>query len=265
MAKLHRMVKLNDRFDTYVFTFLLPPSVATVTSQDIFSKEFSYGHHRWTLSTVRGDQHLGAYLAMANVYDGMTCSVDFTMTLLNNDHYTKNETYVERGCVFSSQNPRLGRKSFIALTDLTMRGFQLPLGGDGGGWFLLELELRNCKSSFEQVHSPLILSNVTFLRLLTIVLLYNVNSVSIIRKSLRVSYARMTYLTLSICIINYCYHRPSPPRSHPKLCLIAYMYEALHDLMPDYISVLCTRVLDNRNTQGIGLTCTSATNLISSP
>lgn len=158
MAKLHRMVKLNDRHNTHVFTFLLPPGVAasTTANQDVFNKEFLYGHQRWTVSAVRGEQHLGVYLTLSSAYDGMTCTVDFTATLLNQDHYTKNETYVERGCVFSSLSPRQGRKSFIALTDLTTRGFQMPFTGGGGGWFHLELDIRNCRSIFEQVSGPLI-------------------------------------------------------------------------------------------------------------
>lgn len=145
MAKLYRYVKLNDRFDTQVFTFLLPTRlVKEQYSQDIYSKDFTYGHQKWTVSFMKGEKHLGSYLKLRTVAGGMTCKLDYSFTMVNKDHFTKNESFIETGCDFTIQNCIHGRKTFICLNELAVRNFMQE-----NGEFLVELEMRNIITSFE--------------------------------------------------------------------------------------------------------------------
>ena len=149
MAKLHRMVKLDDRFNTHVFTFLLPSSaIFGQSSMDTFSRDFVYGHQKWTFSAVRGDSHLGASVSLSSVCEFMTVTVDVTFTMVNQEHYTKSERFEIRGCGFNSQCKTHGRRNFIGLPDLVSRNFQTK---HESGWYVIELEMRDPKSNFEQV------------------------------------------------------------------------------------------------------------------
>jgi len=55
MARLLRFVRLDDSFDTQVFTFALPESLPCLesvrapgaTPEDFVSRDFNYGHQRW--------------------------------------------------------------------------------------------------------------------------------------------------------------------------------------------------------------------------
>jgi len=174
MAKLHRFVRLDDRFDTHIFTFLLPPSLAlhttpgaTTSAQDTVSRDFMYAHQKWTLSVERGDLHAGVYVNLDNVYEGMTVTVDLSVTLVNQDHFARNESYVEKDCAFTSRRSSVGRKSFVAVTELVRAGYQILADqcnlrsmekpqptfefNAPAGPMLLEVEMRNCRTTFQQV------------------------------------------------------------------------------------------------------------------
>ena len=53
----------------------------------------SYGHQRWAITFSRHDKSLGVYLVWKNPSEGMKVFVDFTITLLNRDHYSENKTF----------------------------------------------------------------------------------------------------------------------------------------------------------------------------
>lgn len=142
MAKLFRMIKLNDRFDTQVFTFVLPNKILREFSPDVYSKDFVYGYQKWTVSFVKNDHHLGAYLKLQSSSTAMVCKLDYSFTILNSEHFTKNESFLEKGCVFSGENDTKGRKAFVPLEDLISRKFMQE-----NGEFLVELELRNIVST----------------------------------------------------------------------------------------------------------------------
>ena len=144
MAKFHRFLKLNDRFDSQVFTFVLPNKVAFEQTQESFTKDFIYGHHKWSAIFVKTDLHLGTFLKLQSVTQGMKCQIDFSFTLLNREHYTRNESFIEKGCVFTSEENQRGRKSFVGLNDLVQRNFM-----QDSGEFLVELELRKINCTFE--------------------------------------------------------------------------------------------------------------------
>lgn len=144
MARLYRFVKLSDRFDTQVFTFVLPNKITREFSPDIFSKEFTYGYQKWNVSFVRSDKHLGSYLRLQTPAEGMTCRLDFSFTMLNKEHFTRNESYIEKSNDFTPEQTTNGRKAFIPLNDLTQRQF-LQTSGE----FLVELEMRNMLTFYE--------------------------------------------------------------------------------------------------------------------
>ncbi|XP_021373518.1 uncharacterized protein LOC110463337 [Mizuhopecten yessoensis] len=142
MAKLFRMIRLNDRFDTQVFTFSLPNKILREFSPDVYSKDFVYGYQKWTVSFVKSDHHLGAYLKLQTSSNAMLCKMDYSFTFLNSEHFTKNESFLEKGCEFSDQSDTKGRKTFMPLEDLLHRKFIQE-----NGEFLVELELRNIVST----------------------------------------------------------------------------------------------------------------------
>ena len=144
MAKLFRVVKLNDRFDTQIYTFLLPNKILREFSPDVYSKDFVCGYQKWTVSFVKSERHLGSYIKLQSLAPGMVCKADYSFTMVNKEHFTKNETYIEKACEFTSDSDTKGRKTFVPLGDLVNRTF-MQVNGE----FLVELELRNIVSSLE--------------------------------------------------------------------------------------------------------------------
>ncbi|CAL1532756.1 unnamed protein product [Lymnaea stagnalis] len=144
MAKLCRFVKLNDRFNAQVFTFMLPGRILREFTPDIYSKDFVYGYQRWNVSFVRTDRHIGAYLKLQTPSQGLRCRMDFSFTVVNRDHFTKNVSFIEKSCEFSPEANVFGRKTFTEIDDLLKRNF-LQESGD----LLVEVEMRNIHSIYE--------------------------------------------------------------------------------------------------------------------
>ena len=157
MAKLFRLSKLYDRFDTQVFTFQLPPSLIKEFSPDVFSRDFSYGGHTWAIQLIRSEKHIGAYLCLKNPSDGLSCKIDYSFTILNREHFTRNDSVVERGCLFDIENHTHGRKTFIGISDLCNRNFMQDSGD-----FLIELEMRNATTIYETVRSSPFIQKTLF-------------------------------------------------------------------------------------------------------
>ncbi|XP_076449491.1 uncharacterized protein LOC143285925 [Babylonia areolata] len=89
MAKLCRLVKLHDRFNAQVFTFMVPSKILREFSPDVYSKDFVYGQQKWNVSFVRSDRHLGAFLKLTTPSQGLRCRLDFSFTIVNSEHFTK--------------------------------------------------------------------------------------------------------------------------------------------------------------------------------
>ena len=87
MALLYRFTKLNDRFNTGIFTFIVTRSVTRDLHRDATTKDFYYGYHRWAISFTRAnDRALGVFLLLRNPSPSTKCYADFTLTLLNREH-----------------------------------------------------------------------------------------------------------------------------------------------------------------------------------
>ncbi len=147
MAQLHRFVKLSDKLDTQVFTFIFSSSLGREKTIEVTSKDFTYGYQKWSISLDKNDKHLNAVLTIKNVSEGTLCSLDYSITLVNKDHFTKNEMFMEKACEFTMEKTSHLRKNIISVLDLTTRGFQ-----HDHGQFIVELEMRNMRTTFEQVN-----------------------------------------------------------------------------------------------------------------
>lgn len=93
MALLYRYVKLHDRADSHVFTFVVTRSVTRDPERDVTSKELTCNYQRWAITFSRTDKVLGVYLVWKSASQGMRVYVDFTFTLLNREHFSCNEAF----------------------------------------------------------------------------------------------------------------------------------------------------------------------------
>ncbi|XP_064466638.1 uncharacterized protein LOC135377855 [Ornithodoros turicata] len=155
MALLYRFTRLNDRSNTGVFTFIVTRSVTRDLHRDATTKDFPFGYHRWALSFVRNEKVLGVFLVIRNPAPGSRCYLDFTFTLLNREHFSKNEVLSEKQVRFTAEQAAHGSAKWILMTDLQSRRFS-----DETGEFLLELSLANASTVFEaDIRVPAHVSN----------------------------------------------------------------------------------------------------------
>lgn len=106
MALLNRFNKLNDKAETGVFTFIVTKSVTRDFHRDATTKDFCYGYHRWAISFQRPNEKLlGVHLLLRNASPNTACVVDFSLTLLNRQHFSLNEVYTKRQAKFTITNP----------------------------------------------------------------------------------------------------------------------------------------------------------------
>lgn len=155
MARLHRLVKLDDRQNTHIFTFILPLSIGSDSAKEIVSPEFLCGYQKWNIVLVKQEResHIGAYLTLKNPTPGLFVTADYGFTMLNRGHYTSNESFTDTGKVFTKQQPRQGRKSFISVGDIknTKRGFIMEKDQ-----LFVEVTLCNFRTHFEyQLQLPM--------------------------------------------------------------------------------------------------------------
>ncbi|GFY74271.1 uncharacterized protein TNIN_369721 [Trichonephila inaurata madagascariensis] len=107
MALLYRFSRLNDRSNTGVFTFIVTRSVTRDVHRDATTKDFVFGYHRWAVSFTRTEKILGVYLILRNPSEDTKCYVDYTFTILNREHFSKNEVYPRRMPASPSMNPSM--------------------------------------------------------------------------------------------------------------------------------------------------------------
>ncbi|XP_035829390.1 uncharacterized protein LOC101859992 [Aplysia californica] len=133
MAEERLTAKQTINNSTYVYNTLFSPH-----------QDFVYGFQRWNVSFVRSDRHIGAFLKLQTPSQGLRCRLDFSFTVVNRDHFTKNVSFIEKSCEFSPETNVFGRKTFIEIDDLIKRNF-LHESGD----LLVEVEMRNIHSIYE--------------------------------------------------------------------------------------------------------------------
>ncbi|XP_076370439.1 uncharacterized protein LOC143256717 [Tachypleus tridentatus] len=144
MALLYRFTKLNDRSNTGIFTFIVTRSVARDLHRDPTTKDFIFGYHRWAITFTRSEKLLGVFLILRNPSMGTKCYTDFSFTLLNREHFSKNEIVAQKQSCFSVDHPAHGTNKWIPMADLSTRRFT-----DENEEFLIELSVGNVKTVFE--------------------------------------------------------------------------------------------------------------------
>lgn len=143
MALLYRFVKINDKANTHVFTFIVTKSV-TRDLRDATSKDFTYHYQKWAISFIHEEKLLGVFLRWRNPCVGMRCYADFVFTLLNREHFSMNEVFSAKNCRFTVDQAANGNRKWITIVDLLSRNFT-----DESGEFQVELALSNVHNFFE--------------------------------------------------------------------------------------------------------------------
>ncbi|KAK6624912.1 hypothetical protein RUM44_011776 [Polyplax serrata] len=144
MALLYRFVKIQDRTNTHVFTFVVTKSVTRDLERDVTSKEFMCGYQKWAITFSRTDKVLGVFLVWRNASEGMRIYIDFSFTILNREHFSVNETFSGKQIKFTYESPAHGNRNYIPVNDLYSRNFTDP-----NGEFQLELTLGNVRTIYE--------------------------------------------------------------------------------------------------------------------
>lgn len=144
MALLYRLVKLPDRFQTHVFTFVVTKSVTRDPDRDVTSKEFACGHQKWSITFSRTDKMLGAYLVWKSASESVRVYVDFTFTILNREHFSVNESFAGKQVKFTTDCPAQGNRNYIPVSDLYGRNFT-----DANGEFQLELSIGHVRTVYD--------------------------------------------------------------------------------------------------------------------
>ncbi|XP_050442490.1 uncharacterized protein LOC126846747 [Adelges cooleyi] len=144
MALLYRLVKLPDRVQTHVFTFVVTKSVTRDPDRDVTSKEFACGHQKWSITFSRTEKMLGAYLVWKTASESVRVYVDFTFTILNREHFSVNESFAGKQVKFTTDCPAQGNRNYIPVSDLYGRNFT-----DANGEFQLELSIGNVRTLYD--------------------------------------------------------------------------------------------------------------------
>lgn len=150
LVQLVRLVYLNDRGDSQLFTFLVPAQLIRGFVSQALSREFLFGGVPFTLLLQRSDQrHLGAQLVLAAkepVGEQVRVRLDLVLNVLHRENYRKNISYAAGGVEFCSATSSHGKKDLALLAELaTNKGYLLD-----DQRIALELELSNLSHTFQQ-------------------------------------------------------------------------------------------------------------------
>jgi hypothetical protein len=143
MAQLFRFLFTDDRHKSEIFTFMIPSSFILDTDTDLKSRDFTSSNQKWSLSFSKLNGHLSTYLTLKSAYEGMQVTADYGITLINREHFTRNEIFAEKGATFCYETPSQGRKAFASVETLCTLDFM-----DERGNIQCELEIKNVNTTF---------------------------------------------------------------------------------------------------------------------
>ena len=151
MAQLFRFLNTDDRYKSEIFTFMLPSNFILDTSDcELKSRDFSSNNQKWSLSFSKASNQLNAFLTLKSACEHMIVSADYGLTLVNREHFTRNEGYFEKNCSFTHENFVHGRKAFVSLDTVCTLDYM-----DERGNIQCELEIRNVNTAYSyQQHIP---------------------------------------------------------------------------------------------------------------
>lgn len=143
MAQLFRFLFTDDRNRSEVFTFMIPSSFVLDSDTELKSRDFTSANQKWSLSFIKNSGQLSSFLTLKSVHEGMTVTADYGITLINREHFTRNESFSEKNSKFTNENPSQGRKAFVSIEALCTLDFM-----DERGNIQCELELKNVSTAF---------------------------------------------------------------------------------------------------------------------
>jgi hypothetical protein len=143
MAQLFRFLYMDDRHRSEVFTFMIPSSFILDADTELRSRDFTSSNQKWSLSFMKNNGQLSPMLTLKSVYEGMSVNADYGITLINREHFTRNESFVEKNAKFTYENSSLGRKSFVSIEALCTLDFM-----DERGNIQCELEIKNVNTTY---------------------------------------------------------------------------------------------------------------------
>ncbi|VDP65853.1 unnamed protein product [Echinostoma caproni] len=164
VLQLHRVVRVGDKLDTHVFTFILPPQLTRGFLQSAQSKEFVYGGQKWQirleyysdpldLQSRRGSyvvhyqkQPLGVVLQSCSVTNGIKIGLDYArFTILHQEHFNRNLVREEIGSQFIQVQP------FVKVPRWIESGFLSKEHYLFDDWSaIMEVELRGAVTVYEE-------------------------------------------------------------------------------------------------------------------
>ena len=143
MAQLFRFLFTDDRNRSEIFTFMIPSSFVLDMESELKSRDFTSSNQKWSLSFYKSNGFLNAFVTLKSVFEGMLVTAEYGITLINRDHFTRNESFVEKNAKFSFENPSQGRKGFASIEALCTLDFM-----DERGNIQCELEIKNVNTLF---------------------------------------------------------------------------------------------------------------------
>jgi hypothetical protein len=143
MAQLFRYLFTDDRQKSEVFTFMMPSNFILDTDTDLKSRDFTASSQKWSLSFFKNNGTINAFLTLKSALEGMCVQAEYGITLVNREHFTKNETFIEKNAKFTFDNSIQGRKGFATIEALCTLDFM-----DERGNIQCELEIKNVNTQF---------------------------------------------------------------------------------------------------------------------
>ncbi|VDD74504.1 unnamed protein product [Mesocestoides corti] len=168
--QLHRFVRLGDKADSQVFTFIVPSQLTRGFVNAAQSKEFPYGGQSWQLqlclqhedSATKSEEALtngkdtqrpAAQKAPLNIglslcggLAGMKCQLEMIRyTLLNRESVNSNITHEEREVTFTADDSTCWKMAWVGTDQLATEHFLF----DDWTW-LVEVELQNASTTYEE-------------------------------------------------------------------------------------------------------------------
>lgn len=169
--QLHRFVRLGDKADSQVFTFIVPSQLTRGFINAAQSKEFPYGGQSWQLqlclqredvtsktgeeAVVNGGDcqrpnvqktRLNVGLTLCGGLAGMRCKLEtIRYTILNRESVQRNRIHEERQVSFTADAPTRWKNGWIGTDRLAADHFYF----DDWTW-LIELELQSASTAYEE-------------------------------------------------------------------------------------------------------------------
>lgn len=170
--QLHRFVRLGDKADSQVYTFIVPSQLTRCFINTAQSKEFPYGGQSWQLhlclqqedfstksndeSAVNGGETqkssgskktLSVGLGLCGGLAGMYCQLELVRyTILSRESIHYNRAHEERHVTFTADDPLRWKHGWIGTDRLSAEHFYF----DDWTW-LIEVELQGASTTYEEI------------------------------------------------------------------------------------------------------------------